>query len=114
MGPNLDLYRGSQEAIDNLEKKDGRLYFSTDTKSIYLDCNYTDPRNNTFSERIKFGGSTGIFYVNKKLSEEESAAGKCIFTLDKDFAGKNNSELPEIDDLILNLEEAVAVVPVEE
>lgn len=105
MGPNLDLYRGSQEAIDNLEIQDGRLYFSTDTKSIYLDCDYTDPRNNTFAERIKFGGSTGIFYVNKKLSEEESAAGKCIFFLETDFVGKNNDELPEIDDLILNLED---------
>lgn len=98
----LTLFRGPQEEIDKMNLEDGTLYFATDTKSIYLDCDYTDPRNEILESRIKFGNATGIHYAYKEPTENEISSGKYIFSISEgDLTGKK-VELPEIDDLILN------------
>ena len=85
----LNIYRGTLNSIKTKKPEidDGALYFATDTKQIYLD--YKD-------QRIKFGGSTGIWYVlDKEFEEGEEPIFKLSDLLDA-------TEYPEINDLILN------------
>ena len=63
----ITFYRG---ALDDIKEKipniiDGQLYFAVDTKQIYLDY---DVEGGALEgpERIKFGGSTGIWYGRKE------------------------------------------------
>jgi hypothetical protein len=59
----VQFYRGPKSAIDKINTiEDGKLYFSTDTKQIMMDCNFVDSSNNNYNKRIVFGGSTGIVY----------------------------------------------------
>lgn len=94
----LSLYRGSKAAIDALQLEDGALYFTTDTKQIYLDCNFTDQEGTRLENRIAFGGSSGIFYGNKNF---ESTDVDYFFYLE-DFMANTATELPSANDLILN------------
>ena len=93
----VQFYRGPKSAIDKINTiEDGKLYFSTDTKQIMMDCNFVDSSNNNYNKRIVFGGSTGIIYGKRGAFQE-----------DEDFSFKldeleNTEELPQVDDLILN------------
>lgn len=94
----LQLYRGPKTTIDSMVLEDGALYFTTDTKQIYLDCNFTDKLGTKFEDRIAFGGSSGIYYGNKTF---ESTDVDYLFFLE-DFVANTTTELPNINDLILN------------
>ena len=101
--PTVQFFRGSRSAIDKIEKiEDGRIFFATDTKQIMLDCDFTDSESNNYFKRIIFGGSTGIYYANRTFSEDEVAADLYIFSLLDGHLGEDVTELPDIDDLILN------------
>ena len=58
----LSFMRGQEQYIKEKPLEDGRLSFATDSKKIYLDCDYTDPHNNTYQDRISFGGNSGILF----------------------------------------------------
>jgi hypothetical protein len=79
--------------------QDGALYFATDTKKIYLDCDFTDSVGTKLKDRMTFGGSTGIFYAKKTFTQTEIDIANFIFTQD-DL--DNAAEVPMVDDLILN------------
>ena len=95
----LQLFKGPDKKIKELGLADGRLSFATDTKRIYLDCDFTDSEERVYSDRLAFGGSSGIFYGDKTFSEEEIAAAAFEFVL-ADLDGAE--DLPQKDDLILN------------
>jgi len=44
----LSFMRGQEQYIKKEPLEDGRLSFATDSKKIYLDCDYTDKHNNTY------------------------------------------------------------------
>lgn len=90
----LNIYRGTLDAIKRKKPNisDGSLYFATDTKQIYLDYD----NGTTNPQRIKFGGSTGIWYaLEKEFTEGEQPIFQLSDLLDA-------SEYPEVNDLILN------------
>ena len=93
----LSIFKGSMESIKEKmpEIIDGQLFFAVDTKQIYLDY---DVDNGVLEgpERIKFGGSTGIWYGNKT---DESDAGQVVFRLSQ---LEEATEYPSAKDLILN------------
>ena len=66
MSSHLEIYKGSDAHIRNTltDIVDGRLMFAVDTKQIYLDYDVPDGALSG-PERIKFGGSTGIFYAEE-------------------------------------------------
>ena len=93
----LNIYRGSLESINNRPQiVDGSLYFAVDTKQIYLDY---DVDNGIYEgpERIKFGGSTGIWYGKK--DEEDLTIAQVIFTKSE---LEEAADYPAEKDLILN------------
>lgn len=93
----LNIYKGSLESIKEKMPNivDGQLFFAVDTKQIYLDY---DVDNGIYEgpERIKFGGSTGIWYGNKT---DETEAGQVVFRLRQ---LEEATEYPSPKDLILN------------
>jgi len=95
----LQIFKGPEAKIEELGIQDGCLYFATDSKKIYLDCDFTDSLGTTLKDRIAFGGSTGIWYATKVFTEAEIDIAQFTFTQD-DF--DNISEVPMVDDLILN------------
>lgn len=94
----MQLYRGPKSKIDNRVLEDGAIYFTTDTKQIYLDCDFTDSEGTTFEDRYAFGGSSGIFYGNKEFDASEI---NFFFTLN-DFIANTTEDLPKANDLIVN------------
>lgn len=100
----LQLMKGPDAAIQKLIIDDGRLSFATDTKKIYLDCKFTDSADNTWNDRIAFGGSSGIFYGTKTFDAATIELNVFEFTYggDSEDFDENTSECPEVDDLILN------------
>lgn len=97
----LNIYRGSLKSIQDNRPNivDGSLYFAVDTKQIYLDY---DVNNGIYEgpERIKFGGSTGIWYGVK---EDTGDAGKVVFKLQElEHESEEVKEYPSARDLILN------------
>jgi hypothetical protein len=92
----LNIYRGT---LENIKEKmpnivDGSLYFAVDTKQIYLDYDVDGAAEGP--ERIKFGGSTGIWYGTKS---DAGDSGKVIFKLRE---LEEVTEYPSPKDLILN------------
>ena len=53
----FSVVRGLENKIESLKYQDGRVYFATDTKKIYLDA---------AGKRTPMGGNTGIFYANSE------------------------------------------------
>ena len=85
--------RGLEAAIKGRPALDGYVYFTTDTKKIYMGQN---------GQHVPMGGNSGIYYANKTLTEDEAEADSVNFSqLDID------SEMtPQEDDLILNESDA--------
>ena len=52
--PFIPVY-GTEDKISNQSYSEGHVYFSTDTKKIYLDVN---------KSRLSMVGNTGIYYAN--------------------------------------------------
>jgi hypothetical protein len=70
-----------------------------------LDCDFTDSEANNYNKRITFGGSTGIHYANRTFTEDEIAADLYVFSILDGHIDQEGEELPEIDDLILNVKD---------
>lgn len=90
--------RGKENNILNYEHQDGNIYFSTDTKRIFLD---TENENKLL---IGGSGNSSIYYSTYQRQEDDEDS--LVFTLDDldfkdDTLGKR--ELPKVDDLILNI-----------
>ena len=85
---------GIDERIKFLPKTEGRVYFATDTRKIYID---TDQENKL---PVGGAGNSGIYYGTKaEVSDEEFESARVSFTLGTHIEGE---ELPSVDDLILN------------
>ena len=84
----------TQEVFDRLTPAEGYLYFTTDTKKIYLGKS---------SGMLPMCANTGIFYGTKQIKYENNGLTpdpKVFFTIN-DIEGNDK---PEIDDLILNVD----------
>lgn len=81
-----------EEDIEKLAPIEGYVLFTTDTKKIYACVD---------GEYKMMGGSSGVYYANKNLTDEEKWGDQVIFSfLHSDIDGTN---LPAVDDLILNI-----------
>lgn len=92
------VVRGYESDILSKEYHDGFLYFTTDTKKIYLDSDN--------KSKIPMGGNSGIYYGNMVL-EETPDEGQVEFEFSVyDIEGNEDAETPTIpnsNDLILNI-----------
>ena len=89
--------RGKEKDILAMEYHDGWVYFTTDTKKIYMDVNG--------QQKLSMGGNSGIYYGIMTYTGE-------IDTNKKDFdftvydiegnLGTENLIIPNVNDLILN------------
>jgi hypothetical protein len=89
--------------VDQKAIQDGTIYFTTDTKQIYVDCDFTDSEGTVLEDRFAFGGSSGIFYGNKEF---DASAIEFYFTED-DFAFNVSEGFPKENDLIINKKDGV-------
>lgn len=81
-----------EEDVQTLTPIEGYILFTTDTRKIYACID---------GEYKMMGGSSGVFYGNKYLTDEEKYGDQIIFYfLHTDIDGNS---LPAIDDLILNI-----------
>lgn len=82
----------SEVTFQNITPEDGHVYFTTDTKKIYLGKN---------QEAIQMCGATGFFYGTKEIEPDNSGN-----TPDPNvtfyFYEIEGDEIPQKDDLILN------------
>jgi hypothetical protein len=81
------VVRGKENKIKSLPRQDGYVYFTTDTKKIYLDTN---------DNRLPMGGNVGIYYADVKFESSEDI--EYFFSLGDIVDGL----MPNIKDLILN------------
>lgn len=81
-----------EEHIETMTPIEGHVLFTTDTKKIYACID---------GEYKMMGGSSGVYYANRALSDEEKFGDEVFFTFyASHIDGKN---LPTVDDLILNI-----------
>ena len=100
LGSPLSFFRGTETGLRSLtEIQDGRLLFATDSKKIYLDCDFVTGEGTPVQKRIPFGGSTAVLYGAKQFSDADIEQGNFAFGLD-DI--ENIEELPDLDSLVLN------------
>ena len=84
----------SENTLQTLKAQEGHVYFTTDTKKIYLGKN---------NKLIPMCAATGFFYGTKDIEYDNSGNlpdPKVIFYFDE----IEGVEIPEIDDLILNID----------
>ena len=81
------VVRGIEDKVNKMAYQDGQVYFTTDTKKIYLDSN---------NNRISMGGNTGIYYGKADFKGLEGP--EFIFK----FEEIDGNNIPNINDLILN------------
>lgn len=84
--------QGPEEVISNLAPQEGYVYFTTDTKKIFLGQK---------NEKIPMCQASGFFYGIKEIEYDNSGVApdpNVTFLLDE----IEGNEVPEIDDLILN------------
>lgn len=93
-------YRGTEEKIKNLPYRDGAIYFSTDTKKIFLDVNNI--------AKVSMGGNS-TFYYGKMIFSETPDEGQIEFTFNIQNDLEINTDItenlvtPNIGDLIINI-----------
>lgn len=89
--------RSTEERLFNknnpISPEEGYLYFTTDTKKIYLGSN---------GEYLPMGGNSGVYYGNRipAEGEEDSENITFQFSFTAEIEGSN---APNVDDLILNI-----------
>lgn len=89
---------GSEGIVMQQEPKTGAIYFTTDTRKIYLDIDSS-------KNKIPMGGNVGLFYGNMKLTAPPADGQEEFEFLITDIIGNEsgiNMLQPNIDDLILN------------
>ena len=86
------VVRCAESALEDMLPIDGHVVFTTDSRKIFMVSN---------GEFKMMGGSSGVFYGTKVLTDEEKFGDQVIFSfLHDDIDG---DELPASDDLILNM-----------
>jgi hypothetical protein len=81
--------------MNDLERVEGSLYFTLDTKKIFLDRGENQ-------ELLQMCGSRGLFYGTKAIryiDNGEDPKPEVVFNIND----IENGEYPEINDLILNI-----------
>ena len=71
----------------------GFVYFTTDTKKIYLGV--------ANGEYLMMGGSSGVYYGSRQLTDDEKYGDQVFFSFTPEEI--DGSAVPAIDDLILNI-----------
>ena len=86
------VVRCAESALETMTPIDGHVIFTTDSRKIFMVIN---------GEFRMIGGSSGIFYGTKVLTDEEKFGDQVIFS----FLHENidSDELPSANDLILNI-----------
>ena len=85
--------RCTEKDIENKQSVKGFLYFTTDTKKMYLGVED--------GKYISTGGNSGIFYGNRQLTDDEKYGEEVFFSFTPEEIDGNS--IPAIDDLILNI-----------
>lgn len=80
----------TEKAKDKRDPVEGFVYYTTDSKKIYLGSN---------GKYLPMGGNSGIYYGNREISEEEAELTALTFYI-YDIEG---DMVPNKDDLILNI-----------
>ena len=86
--------QGPEEVISNLAPQEGYVYFTTDTKKIFLGQK---------NEKIPMCSATGFYYGTKEIPKDDSGA-KPDPNVDFHITEIEGSTVPEVDDLILNID----------
>lgn len=87
-------FRGKEDKILALDKRDGQIYFATDSGKMYLDI---DNEN-----RIPLGGNgASIFYAEAAEGDILQDAERDFYTIDNDLLTDKKST-PKVNDLIIN------------
>ena len=84
--------RCAESDLESMTPIDGHVIFTTDSRKIFLVVD---------GEFRMMGGSSGIFYGTKILTDEEKFGDQVIFSFLHDNI--DSDELPASDDLILNI-----------
>ena len=90
------VVKGLEKNIPD-ELYEGYLYFTTDTKKIYLD---------TAQQRLSMGGNSGIYYGDADFGEVDTDQRIFSFNIDEIDGNFDKTQspvaIPNLDDLILN------------
>lgn len=89
---------GPEEIVLQQEPTTGTIYFTTDTRKIYLDIDSSNVKK-------PMGGNVGLFYGNMKLTAPPADGQEEFEFAITDIIGNETGEnmlLPNVDDLILN------------
>lgn len=89
---------GSEERVLNSELSAGSVYFTTDTRKIYLDIDENHAK-------LPMGGNIGLFYGNMVLSSPPvEGQTEFEFKITEIVGNESGAKIlkPNIDDLILN------------
>lgn len=75
MSSPLNVYKGPENKMTDIGIEDGQLFFATDTKTIYLDCNFKDGNGELVQGRFPFGGGSGggIIFAEGTPTFEDTA-----------------------------------------
>ena len=85
--------KGTEEKIKSLTPQKGYLYFTTDTKKIFMEQD---------SELISMGGNSSVFYGSREITQIEIDGGQTDFYFL--YSEINDGEAaPAVNDLILNI-----------
>ena len=87
---------GSEERIKELGSSAGSVYFTTDTRKIYLDIN---------DNKLPMGGNVALFYGKMKppvVADDEKEFEFKMSDILGEKEGVENTLIPNINDLILN------------
>lgn len=107
MSSPLNVYKGPENKMTDVGIEDGQLFFATDTKTIYLDCNFKDGNGELVQGRFPFGGGSGggIIFAEGTPAFEDTA-NEFFFELKylQDQSG-SSKKLPEVNSVIFNVED---------
>lgn len=100
----LQLFKGPEDKIKaRVALQDGSLYFATDTRKIYLDCDFTDSNDRVWHDRLAFGGSSGIYFSTKTFGEYDSAFPFEYSEVENVLNDEGRIvNVPQIDDIIID------------
>ena len=73
MSSIFKLYKGPEDRLNKIDIEDGQLMFATDSKTIYLDCDFKDGNGEFVYGRFPFGGGTGRGVLFAEAEFEETA-----------------------------------------
>lgn len=105
MSSQLKVYKGPENKMDQVDIEDGQLFFATDSKTIYLDCDFTNGNNEKVYGRFPYGGGNGngILFASKPFDE---TANEYFFTKnDMDSQPGEIVKLPQLNNVLYNLED---------